>query len=373
MSNYNIFAAPRGDKKDVKGFTPVYVYIYEGARLISKKSTGQKINADLWNNDARTVGKKHTNATLINSVISKEINELKVKVLENALTGGNFADALIKEKANNLSFFEFSENQITQKNYAPETRRAYRIFLEKIKAVKPYLKLSEINYKFLQSYESHLRDVLKNDINTIWGNMKFINTMMNDAVKLKYLNENPFNNYVRPKYKQTRREFLNLKELQLIEEFREKTNDKDLNIVANYFLFMAFTGLRYSDATRVNNSHVLEGQRIVIETQKTKQTANIYLNDKIKPLLAFILENRLVISQADFNRKLKLIVAYCGIHKKVSSHTGRHSFGAALVALGVPEKSAQGLLAHGNAASTKIYYHLENPVLDEAMKKFNKK
>lgn len=111
----------------------------------------------------------------------------------------------------------------------------------------------------------------------------------------------------------------------------------------------------------------------MIETQKTGQTANIYLNDKIKPLLSFVIANPLNITQVDFNRKLKIIAAHCGITKKVSSHVARHSFGASLVSLGVPEKVAQGLLAHGSAQSTKIYYHLDNPALDEAMKKFNNK
>src|SRR5690606_37659102 len=114
-----------------------------------------------------------------------------------------------------------------------------------------------------------------------------------------------------------------------------------------------------------------KGERIVIETQKTGQTANIYINDKIRPLLSFILVNPLRYTQTDFNRKLKLIAAYVGINKKVSSHVARHSFGASLVSLGVPEKVAQGLLAHGSAQSTKIYYHLDSPALDEAMKKFN--
>lgn len=371
---YNIIAAPRTDKKDAKGFAPVYIFIYEGARLISKKSTGQKINPALWNNEARAVEKKHTNATLINSIIAKEINGLKVKILENELIndGATLPEILQKEKVKDLSFFEFAENQIVQKNYAKETRRAYRVYLAKIKAFSGHLKINDINHKLLQSYEAYLRDVLKNDNNTIWGNMKFINTMVNDAIKLKYILQSPFSTYNRPKYKQTAREFLTLRELDLIEDFRAGTENKDLKTVSSYFLFMSFTGLRYSDAVRVNASHVLNNERIVIATQKTKQVANIYLNDKIKPLLAFLLENRLTITQTDFNRKLKIIAASKGINKKVSSHVGRHSFGAALVALGVPEKSAQGLLAHGSAASTKIYYHLQSAVLDEAMKKFNK-
>ena len=47
------------------------------------------------------------------------------------------------------------------------------------------------------------------------------------------------------------------------------------------------------------------------------------------------------------------------------------SFGAALAALGVAKKTAQGLLTHASGASTDIYFHLQTPAMDEAMKKFN--
>lgn len=372
--SYNIIAGVRNDKKDRKGFVPIYIFIYEGSKLIAKKSIGQKVKPEFWDNEKREVNKKVVNATLINSVISKEKITIETKILQEIIIKDkpDFSAMLHREKVKDISFFDFAESQIEQKNYAKETRRSYRLYTEKIKAFKSSLKLTDIDYKFLQSYEAYLRNDLKNDVNTVWGNFKFINTMIKDAIKCKYLTVDPFTIYKRPKYKQKQREFLTVKELETIEKFIEKNKDKYLDKAAKHFLFMAYTGLRFSDAIRFNASHIINNERIVIETQKTKQIANIYLNDKIKPLAAFIIENPLTLSSVDFNRKLKLIAAYCGITKKVSSHVARHSFGASLVALGVPEKVAQGLLAHGSPASTKIYYHLDNPLLDEAMKKFNK-
>lgn len=371
--NYNIFAAPRLDKMDKNGFAPLYLFVYEGQKLLSKKSLGHKIPPDRWNKEQKKVEKKFPNSTLINSVISKHIEDLRAKILLQEMESGtvNLSALLQKEKAKDMCFFEFAEKQIKEKDYAEETRRAYRVCIDKIKRFKPSLKLLEVDFKFLQSYEAYLRDELGNAPNSVWGNIKIIRTLISDAIKSKYITDDPFKDYSRPKYKQTKRSFLSMDELKKIEDFMLLNKDERLTIVGNYFLFMAYTGLRFSDAIRVNNSHILNDERIVIETQKTKQTANIFLNNKIKPLISYIIANPLNITGQEFNRRVKDIAAICGINKKVSSHIARHSFGASLVSLGVPEKVAQGLLAHGNPASTRIYYHLDNPALDEAMKKFN--
>lgn len=69
---------------------------------------------------------------------------------------------LKKTTIRDVDFFQFAETQITEKNYSFETRRMYRIFVEKIKGFRAKLKLSEVDFKFLQGYQNHLRNELKN-------------------------------------------------------------------------------------------------------------------------------------------------------------------------------------------------------------------
>ncbi|MBC7494112.1 MAG: phage integrase SAM-like domain-containing protein [Flavobacterium sp.] len=374
MENINIKAGIIKSKKDAKGLVPIYVFIYKGSKLISKESLKHKVPVDLWNNNLCLVDKKVQNATLINSIIERKILELKTKVLEEKVIKGevDINNLLYKIKVKDLCFFEFVSQQIKEKNYAEETRRNYNVYLEKIRAFKVHLKVSEVNFKFLQAYESYLRDELKNSVNTVWGNLKFINTFTNDALKMGVISVDPFKDYNRPKYKQTDSTFLTLNEVQRIEDLFVKFEDESLKTVAAYFLFMCNTGLRFSDAKVFDpGSHIVDDERIVLTTQKTKQKANIFINTKVRSLIDYIRLKPLKITQTDFNRKLKIIAAGAGIFKNISSHVGRHSFGAALVALGVPKKSAQGLLAHASAKSTDIYFHLQAPAMDEAMKKFN--
>jgi integrase/recombinase XerD len=370
----NVIPVIRNDKKDAKGLVPIYLFMYEGNHLKAKISIGQKIEVDGWNSEERKVKRKATNAALINGLIEKTIAELKAKILAEQIVSKQVDVKLLlrRERIKDACFYEFAETQIKEKNYADETRRAYRIYIDKLKGFKKTLRLREINYQFLQRYEAYLRDELKNQHNTIWGNMKFINTMTNDAIKCNYLAIDPFKTYIRPKYKQTERTFLTGSELAAIEKEVNETQDPGLHIIGKYFLFMALTGLRYSDAIRFKSwLHVIDGERIVIETRKTGKITNLLINDKIKPLIPFLDNNGLSITQTDFNRKLKLIAAGAGVKKKVSSHVARHSFGSSLADLDIPVEVAKGLLAHGSTNSTKIYYHLKSSNLDAAMRKFN--
>lgn len=375
---YNIYAGIRKDKADKKGRCPIYLFVYQGSKQIAKHSVGEKVHSDFWDADNKQVRSKAINSTLINAKIIKQTGELQATLLTgNITTGSSDAGKILQaEKIKDLDFFAFAERQIKEKTYRPESRRLYITLLDKLKKFRVTgLKIREVDFLFLQGYEAYLRDVLKNDVNTIWSSFKFVNMIINDAIKSKYLDEkdNPFKTFKRPKYKQSVPVFLEAAELEAIEDFVADTQDEGLKLIGTYFLFMCYTGLRYSDGVRFKSSlHIVGGERIVMKTTKTGSFTNILINDQIRSLIPFIDANRLHISQVDYNRKLKIIAAAAGVKKNVSSHVARHTFGSSLVDLGVDMKVAQGLLSHGSPQSTKIYFHVKTKNLDEAMKKFNK-
>lgn len=375
---FNIFPAIRKDKEDNKGFVPIYIFVLSGSKVIAKSSTGKKIHKDHWDSDLKKAKKEARNHTLLNSVIDKKINDIttdlmKIEIAKGFVAVGDIKAAVGKEKKA-MDFEGFAKNQIKEKGYAPGTARMYYSILEKVRTFKPGIMLSEVDFTFLQKLEHYLRTELKNENNTIWGNLKFINTMINDAYKAGLIDKNPFAVYKRPKFKQTDRTFLSDEEVRKIETFAKETENDKLKKIATFFLFCCFTGLRFADAKKFRaKEHILDGERIVLRTNKTGKQTNIFINDKIAPLAAAVDADPLFISLEEYNRSLKTIAEITKINKRLSSHVGRHTFGAALVDLEVPFDVAKELLAHGSPASTKVYYHLKNDNLDKAMKAFNSK
>lgn len=62
--------------------------------------------------------------------------------------------------------------------------------------------------------------------------------------------------------------------------------------------------------------------------------------------------------QSVINKGIKRAVKQCGINKKVSAHTFRHSFATHLLQTGTDIRTIQALLGHANLQTTMIYTHV---------------
>ena len=61
----------------------------------------------------------------------------------------------------------------------------------------------------------------------------------------------------------------------------------------------------------------------------------------------------------------------CGINKKISPHTFRHSFATHMIEGGPDLRAVQDMLGHESITTTEIYTHLNKEYLREVVKKFH--
>lgn len=330
-----------------------------------------KIAPQHWDERKRQVAKSHPNAAMINLSIDKRRIELEGVFMKWEHGGGKLTKALIKQLATGRnpgqSFVEFCTKQIRDKYYEPETIRTYKSEVTKIESFRTDVSFRDIDFIFLQEYAAWMREVRRNKPNTIWKTFKFMNTMMNDALKVGgIIKENPFDNFDRGKYKQTPPTFLRKSERIKLEEMLSNPMPDIYRQVLSYFLFMCYCGLRYEDALSFNFSrHVVDNERIIMDTQKKDYRVNIKLFPKLRELVAFITAHPIssMTNQA-YNKYLAPIVAGAGINKKVTAHVGRHTFGRLLAETGIDKTKAQRLLGHHDSRSTDVYYHIEDEDID---------
>ena len=62
-----------------------------------------------------------------------------------------------------------------------------------------------------------------------------------------------------------------------------------------------------------------------------------------------------VITNQQYNMRLKVLASYAGINKRLTSHVGRHSFATWALSSGVPLPVVSKMLGHKKISTTEIY------------------
>jgi integrase len=191
------------------------------------------------------------------------------------------------------------------------------------------------------------------------------------------MKENPCKEIPRPKENE-RDEFLSLSELKKISELNLNIGSmaEGLNLTRDLFLFSCYTGLRYSDVINLQKDEVKK-DRIEIVMQKTSKKVEIPLNKKAKEILRRFKGRKFseqvfpFRSNVSVNRDLKFIARRAKINKRVSFHTGRHTFGSTLAENDVQPFYIMKMMGHSDVRMTNRYVNSDSRIITKAMNKVN--
>lgn len=239
------------------------------------------------------------------------------------------------------------------------------------------IKLSQIDRAFCEDLINHLnRKELKANTKQIY--YARFNTLLNEAVRVDLISENPNRKLganVKPKTEPTDREYLTPEEVRLIMDYTPRTRSE--HIIKSAFLFSCFCGLRISDIRGLTwgNLHP-ERDRLFIRMKMQKTGRDLVLplsvdacrslpercrydrdNDRV-----FILPNKT--NRYDI---LTRIARNAGLKKRITWHTARHTFATMLITFGADLYTVSKLLGHTNITTTQIYARLVDAKKIEAV------
>ncbi len=156
-----------------------------------------------------------------------------------------------------------------------------------------------------------------------------------------------------------------------VDDLRDLENiSSSLRLTRDMFLFMALTGLSYSDLAELSEDQIeRQGEQLVIRgnRKKTKiayttplfdealQILNKYKNHYLARKKGTLLP---VYCNQTFNRNLKRLTKLATIDKPLSSHCARHSFATLALTAGVPLVTIQHVLGHADIRMTQHYSRL---------------
>lgn len=171
------------------------------------------------------------------------------------------------------------------------------------------------------------------------------------------------------------------------------SKNERLERVRDLFLIGCYTGLRYSDFSRIQPQHIIEmeGAKMVeITTQKTGERVTIPFNPELGHLLNKYNFNPPKISSQKMNDYLKELCAFAGMtekilvvtnkagkreenqvekYKLITTHVARRSFATNLYLLGVPAINIMKITGHTTERQFMAYIRIDGRLNAQHMAK----
>ena len=233
------------------------------------------------------------------------------------------------------------------------------------------ISMLELTPDFIKDFAAYLSTERGLASGTIWQRCMWLKGVVMRAHYNGKIPRNPFAQFhISPNCKE--REFLTEEELKLV--MTHDFEDADLGFVRDIFVFICWTALAFVDVKNLTTDNIVDingGKWIVSHRHKTNVPYQVKLMDvplQIIERYKHLQEDKFVFGKLNYwsiCKKLKKVIAACGIEKQISLHCGRHSWATLALSKGMPIESVSRVLGHTNIVTTQIYARITSQKLND--------
>ena len=366
-------------KMNKEGQTPLILRLTFQKRRLDK-ATGYYVSPEQWNTSKQRMKGNKDQAKIVNERIEFYLNKFsnlyREEIEEANIHLPSIMDMLFATAEEEPTLLRLMTEHIEElklrvnKDFAFSTYEKYVFTFDKVKAFieskhkKKDILLRDITTKFVMDFDQYLRVNDNNQHNTAVKYCINLKRILNVAVLKGMMVSNPLNAY-KTVYKDTAQVYLSEAELNAIENTSVKKNSYLL--VKDLFLFQCCTGLAYTDMINLEIKDIsvdsLGRSWIIKKRQKTGVVSTIPLLPKALDIIEKYKyetkeSNQLFphYSIQKYNQYIGEIGELAGLHKKLSSHVGRRTFGNIALARGVSLNVISKVLGHSNTLITQRIY-----------------
>ena len=388
----NVYFSLRESKKNKNGESPIEISVSTNGERVYF-SSGKYVNISDWSKSKQLVKGKADNAKLINSYliqVRNKIYEKEVELIKNGfiITASLLRDAYLGkvETLNEKTLFDIvgthnsEQEKLVDKGVSKAT---YWISVYTDRLLKEFVSqkyrrsdiyLRELNQNFIQSFHTFLKTEKGMSQNSATKHLKLLKKIINTAVVNSYMPHNPFATY-KIEREPVEIDFLDEEELRKVINF--DTPIPRFERARDMFLFGCFTGLSYIDIKTLTPEHIEKDGTGRIWIKKRRVKTGVLSRIPLLPMAKMILDKykggeRLLPIQdpADVNKYLKDIAILCGINKRITFHTSRHTFASTVtLANNISLEVVSKMLGHTNTRMTTHYAKLVDKYIGEQMDK----
>lgn len=336
--------------------------------------TGVKLYSDQWNDRKKVINSAEMlqlNQRLdeMMRVIQDWINEL---IRKKETFEFEKLDTFLKYVNHSENYIEFLERRINERNDISEsTRQSHQVLISSLKEFGGITYMSDLTVQNIKLYDNWLHGKGYSQP-TIHNYHKRNKVYIREAMSLGLLKDYPYTGVVVKRGKNKRRKFLYQEELDKIRN--AKIPNESISRVRDMFVFQSFTGLAYADLAKFNfKRDVIEHDgKYIINDVRVKTEENYYivlLSPALEVLKRYNFELP-IISNAQYNLRLKLVADYAGLDKNLTTHMARHTFATLALTKGVQLKVVSKMLGHSSIKVTEEYATILNEDVNKGYELF---
>lgn len=392
------FERTRELRKD--GTARILIRAYQNTRC-KYFNTGIYVKPHQWDDKNKRIV-RHPNQFKLNKAFQSQLEKMEAFVLtlqenKEPVTLDRLGDYNNSKPIK--SFTAFFEHHLENSKLSIITYRGQRQTIKKLTEYRGPIYFNQIDYNLIHGFDTFLLSEKGLKVNTVAKHHKNLKKYINLAIRYGYFerSKNPYQEF-KVKTEPSERIYLTESELRIFESIEIPESKEHLKHIRDFFLFSCYTGLRFSDISQLTRGNVLETDNGTILYFRSKKTKKPY-NQNLRKLFKIegqelskpekILLEKLNFHKSFFgddphykntslfgitnqylNRELKKLAQLMPVRdiikKKLSIHSGRHTFGTIMIGK-VDVEIVQLLMQHSKLKETMIYVHLNPKAVNKAL------
>lgn len=332
-------------------------------------STGVRVLPSEWNNDKGVV--LRLDSVTLNAKIQKLFNNVNNFIHDLIRKDQDFTwesfDTFINIKNDSASFIEFIEvTNKTKTHIKPITAKNHLRLLNSLNSYGKIRYFSDITPIGIIEWDKWLHEQNYKQT-TISTYHKFMKLYIHDAMRNELIDRDPYINFKVERGKPALRQYLTKEEI-------EKISNADLPgdtfvRVRDLFLFQCYTGLAFADLNKFDFKNVIEkdGKYIIHDVrQKTGEDFYIVLLSKAIEILKKYNYVLPLITNQQYNMRLKIVAGAADLSRNLTSHMGRHTYASLVLNQGISLEVLKEMMGHSDIRTTQIYAKMMNKTVEAA-------
>lgn len=363
------------------GMVGIYIMCQQGIRKVSI-DTSVRVFSDEWDEENGLIV-SNPNSKQLNKSVRNCVYELQDIEFSKSDEGISLNKLIItwKNKDSYFDFYAFVEKHIKEDEKKLSTEKLHMNTLFMMKKFQEKCLICDLDEEYVEGFYMFLKHYIFLDgrhyePSTIKRHMQILKAYYNKAKKMypKKVLDIDFSQYrVRISCDRNIRA-LEENDVKILEKFVNcEERNKDA-LVVDQFLFMSYTGCRYSDFVSLSENNLIKDydtlwlKYISIKTNvPVKIPLNLLFDGRAEQIL-YKYKDRLsrffsIPDNSTWNRKIQRIAKKYGVRKHISAHVARHTFATRLLASNVPITTIQKVIGHRKPETTMLYARLTDSML----------